>query len=111
MTHKRPYINDIEDTLEAAEKVQQFAGGMTYENFAVVRALEIIEATKRIPEEVRVQYPDIPWRSMAGMRDKLVHDYMGVNWEVGWKTVKEDMPGLKRMMKKILNEIKSKHVR
>lgn len=81
--------------------------GMTFEQFsqddktayAVVRALEIIgEATKKIPDAVRDQYPQIPWREMAGMRDKLIHDYFGVNLGVVWKTVQEDLPLLQKAM-------------
>lgn len=73
----------------------QFIDGMTFETFvrddktvfAVVRALEIVgEATKRIPASIRDQAPSIPWRAMAGMRDKLSHDYIGVNVAVVWKT-------------------------
>jgi uncharacterized protein with HEPN domain len=63
--------------------------------YAVVRAPEIVgEATKRVPQEVRDRYPQVPWRSMSGIRDKLIHDYISVNLEVVWKTVREDLPGL-----------------
>ena len=64
--------------------------------YAVIHALEIIgEATKRLPESVKKAYPDLPWRSMAGMRDKLIHDYFGVDFTVIWKTVSDDLPDWK----------------
>ncbi len=96
----RDFLNDIHS---AAGKAQEFVTGMDYATFvadektafAVVRALEIIgEATKRVPEMVRQKHPDIPWRSMSGLRDKLIHDYISVDLEVVWKTVQEDLPGL-----------------
>ena len=84
---------------------------MTYEqfeqdfriNFAVVRALEIIgEATKRLPLSLRDQYPDIPWKRMAGMRDRIIHGYDTVDLEVVWDTVKLEIPQLKPLLQQIL---------
>ena len=63
---------------------------------AVVRALEIIgEAAKKIPQDFRDRYTNIPWRGMTGMRDKVVHEYFGVDAAVVWRTVKEDLPHLR----------------
>jgi uncharacterized protein with HEPN domain len=90
---------------------------LTFERFvkdkktvdAVVRNLEIIgEATKNIPESARKQYPSVPWRDMAGMRDRLIHGYFGVNLDVVWKTVKERLPIVKPLVKEALAEIREK---
>lgn len=75
--------------------------------YAVNRALEIIgEATKNIPASVKNRYPQIPWKKMAGMRDKVIHEYFGVDLKRVWSTVKKDIPDLKPLFEKILNDFK-----
>ncbi|NEQ46656.1 MAG: DUF86 domain-containing protein [Leptolyngbya sp. SIOISBB] len=102
----------LEDILAA---IEHFTAGIGYEAFAqnlekvfaVSRAIEIIgEAVKRIPDSVRSQYLDIPWRDIAGMRDKLIHDYFNTDVEIIWEAVLEDVPRLKVMISKVLEDFK-----
>lgn len=73
--------------------------------FAVVRAFEIIgEASKKIPPSVKKRHANVPWKLMAGMRDKLIHEYFGVNYQVLWKTAKEDIPLVQPLIAKVLKE-------
>lgn len=71
--------------------------------YAVIRAFEIIgEAARQVPEIVREANPEIPWREISGMRNKLTHEYFGVNTKVVWRTVQEDLPVIIPALKKIL---------
>jgi len=70
------------------------------------RKLEIIgEATKRIDEDIKKQYPEIPWKDMAGMRDILIHQYTEVDEDIVWKTTTQKIPPLKKQIEKILKDI------
>ncbi|MGQ9532535.1 MAG: HepT-like ribonuclease domain-containing protein [Desulfotomaculales bacterium] len=97
--------------LDAIARIQNYLGDTDRVAFdanlllqdGVIRQLEIIgEAAKRVSARLRQQHPDIPWRSMAGMRDKLIHEYFGVDLDAVWKTVQEDLPSLQSRILAIL---------
>jgi uncharacterized protein with HEPN domain len=76
---------------------------------AVIRNLEIIgEAVKNISADLKSVYPDIPWQRIAGMRDRVIHEYFGVNLEIVWERVEQDVPELKRRVEVILNALEKK---
>ncbi|MBI5555312.1 MAG: DUF86 domain-containing protein [Elusimicrobia bacterium] len=114
---KREIGDYLQDIIEAIEKAEIFVKGMTYERFlkdektiyAVVRTLEIVgEAVKNIPQERRKKYSAIPWKDMAGMRDKLIHEYFGVKTELLWRAVKNELPPISLLCKKMLKDLERK---
>ena len=108
---KREYEDYLRDMLENAEKALSFVQGLDYEGFrkddkamyAVIHTFEIIgEAARQIPEKVRDANPEIQWREITGMWNKLTHAYFGVNTEVVWRTVQEDLPAIIPAFRKML---------
>jgi uncharacterized protein with HEPN domain len=103
----------LEDMLHSAEEVIEFTADMGFEDFrrdrktinAVIRSLEVMgEGAKKIPDELRLRYPAIPWRDITGMRDKLIHEYHGIDLAIVWQTVQHDIPPLIHWLEKLLQE-------
>jgi len=107
------YLRDI---LGAMLAIEQFVKEISLDEFkkddktssAVIRKFEIIgEAAKQIPEEIRDKYPLIPWKEMAGMRDRLIHFYFGIKYDIVWHTIKDVIPQVKPAIQKILESLQS----
>ena len=107
----REFLDFVEDILDAMNKAEVLLEGVNYPqfeddfriNYAVVRALEIIgEAVKRLPEDLYQRYPKLPWRGMAGMRDRIIHGYDNVDLQIVWDVVKRDIPQIKPKIEQIL---------
>lgn len=112
--HKDPieYLKHIKDECSYIISVTEH---LTFEAFildetlkrAIVRSLEIIgEATKKIPADIKVKWSLIQWKNMAGMRDRLIHDYMGINYSIVWDVVKNKIPDIDKQILTFLNNLK-----
>ncbi len=110
---KRDYRLYLDDMLEAIGKIERYTEGLSYDQFrkdektidAVITNFTIIgEAAKHIPPKIRKYYPGISWKEMAGMRDKLVHEYFGIRLDVVWETIIVRLPQLKPMIEELLEE-------
>jgi uncharacterized protein with HEPN domain len=100
----------VEHILDCIRKIKEFSEGISFREFssnelvqdAIIRNIEIIgEASKKISSDTKQIYFEIPWKEISGMRDKLIHDYLGVDVEVVWRTIKEDIPILERQIREI----------
>jgi uncharacterized protein with HEPN domain len=101
----------VRDMLEAARRISSYTAALTYETFladtktqdAVTRNLEIIgEAVRKLSDELRDAHPNIPWRSMSGLRDRLIHDYFGVNFDIVWEIASHELPQVVPELEKIV---------
>jgi len=105
------YLKDILATIEA---IEAFVEDMDFESFrdddktssAVIRKFEVMgEASKNVPDRLKEQYPSIPWKEMAGMRDRLIHFYFGIDYGLVWETIKNRIPAIKPLLSKILEDL------
>jgi hypothetical protein len=103
----------LDDILDAISKIEEYTADLDYVRFqydkktidAVIRNFEIIgEAAKNIPDEIRAEHLSVPWKEMAGMRDKLAHEYFGIRYDVVWSTIKTRLPELKSMIQVVLQQ-------
>lgn len=107
---KREDTAIIQDMKEAIERIMSYTSRMEYDGFqqdyktqdAVIRNIEILgEAAKLLSDETKEKHPDIPWKDIAGTRDKLIHDYFGVNIDIVWDIAKNEIPTLFSQLKNI----------
>jgi len=111
MKEDKPYLMHI---LDAIEDIREFCKGIGKEEFAknklvrdaTIRQLEIIgEAAKLISPEFKDRYIELPWGRISGMRDKLIHGYAGVNYEIVWDTIENDLPGLEKKLEEAVKKL------
>jgi uncharacterized protein with HEPN domain len=111
------FLDFVEDFFDGMQKAEILLEGVDYLqfesdfriNYAVVRALEIIgDAVKRLPEELKQEFPDIPWKGMSGMRDRIIHGYDNVDLEIVWDVIKRDIPLIKPKIERILMDYRGK---
>ena len=105
----------IEHILESIELIDNYTANKSMRDFiksvqlqdSIIRRIEIIgEAVKNLSSDVKINYPEVPWKKIAGMRDVLIHEYFGIDLELTWQVVQEDMPSLKREILKIKQDLK-----
>ena len=110
---KRGNKEFLYDIKEAIRRIEDYIGQMNYEEFlqenktqdAVVRNLEIIgEAVKNLSEPMKKKYNKIGWKDFAGMRDKVIHHYFGIKWDIVWSVIKDKLPKLNENIEHILKE-------
>lgn len=110
---KRNWKILFQDVLDSIDKIEQYTQSMEYEDFvsnsmvidAVVRNIEIIgEASRRVPHDVQDRHSKIPWKKIAGIRNRIVHEYFGVDISIIWFIVTNELTPLRRELETILNE-------
>jgi uncharacterized protein with HEPN domain len=106
----------IEHILECIALIEEYSENKTVDDFldsvqlqdAIIRRIEIIgEAVKNIPNAIKAEHPEIPWKKIAGMRDIIIHEYFGIDLELTWEVITRDLPDLKKKMLRIRENLES----
>ncbi len=114
---KREYLFFLEDMVESMRRIAEYTKGMDFKKFkmnymvvdAVVRNFEIIgEASKRVPDSIKEEYPELPWKKMVGMRNLIIHGYFGIDYELIWEISRSNLPLNKLLLEKILENERAK---
>lgn len=115
---RKDYRDYFQDIFNSINEIESFIKNYDFENFAkdrktinaVIRSIEVIgEASKKISKSFKDKYSFIPWNKMTGMRNKMIHEYFGIDLEILWKTVTKDIPSLKPFVQDILQrEVETK---
>jgi len=111
MSEKRPASLLLYDILESIDKIEHYTRDVTFEHLmqdertkdAILRNIQIIgEASKHIPDEIVMKYPDIDWSGISGMRDIITHRYFRVDWHLLWTSIRDELPLLKSQVQKLI---------
>jgi uncharacterized protein with HEPN domain len=113
---KREFILYLEDMLQSMNRIEEYLGELDFRKFkmnylvvdAIIRNFEIIgEASKNIPADIQEKYPEIPWRKMYGLRNLIAHEYFGIDYEMIWEIAKNNLPGNRIDLQKIIKKEKA----
>lgn len=110
---KREFILYLEDMIKSMERIEEYLCGLDFIKFkmtymvvdAVIRNYEIIgEAAKKVPIEIQVKYPEIPWKKMYGLRNLIAHEYFGIDYEMIWEIAKKNLPENRKALQEIITK-------